>query len=218
MRFIARSTLIAILVGGLLNLPAMAAAEKPLGMVVQAQSARLEAMAAAVGATVYPGDAVDTDPNGTLRLKVGNGQIYLMGNTEVRFAEIDQVTQATLNRGTVAFSTSPADRFQLETPVGIIQPAEGPVYGQVAITGPEQMIISAFKGDLILDYNGDVHTIAGGSSYKVDLEPGPPPQRYGVTRVTNKHLVIKLIAIGAVAAIIVFTWRELAESPSKYSD
>ena len=58
MRFALRACLTAVLIGTLVNLPIAGAAEKPLGTVTQSQAARLDRAAAAVGATVYPGDTL----------------------------------------------------------------------------------------------------------------------------------------------------------------
>jgi hypothetical protein len=58
MRVCFRACLIAILVAGMLNLPAYAANDSPLGMIIQAEGlAHLGPTKAAIGSTVYPGRA-----------------------------------------------------------------------------------------------------------------------------------------------------------------
>jgi len=73
-----RSVLIGFLAVGLMNLPTIAAASKPLGMVVAADHAHLDNASAATGASVYSDDALVTDEGGSLRLSVGASQIYLL--------------------------------------------------------------------------------------------------------------------------------------------
>ena len=67
MRSLARSFIAILLVLALLDIPALAATAKPLGLVVQAREALLDNSTLAVGTTVYPGDTVQTDEGGTLR-------------------------------------------------------------------------------------------------------------------------------------------------------
>lgn len=77
MRSIIRSGLVAILGFGMLNLPAFGAGAEPLGVVIQTQDAHLSNANAQIGATVYPGDAITTEQDGTIRLRIGSGQLYL---------------------------------------------------------------------------------------------------------------------------------------------
>ncbi|MGH7838350.1 MAG: hypothetical protein ACREQC_11090, partial [Candidatus Binataceae bacterium] len=205
MRTMVRSFVMAAFMAGLLSLPAMAASEKPLGMVIQAQSAQLENANAAIGATVYPGDALSTDPGGTLRLKVGSGQIYMLSASSMRLAQIDDAVQATVTSGTVGFSATPGDHLQLDTPAGILSPVPGKAgYGQITFAGPKQMIIAAYTGDLELSFDGTMHTINAGTTYSVTVEPGPPPQGAsgsGTVSALNRHLVIKAVATAAAGII-----------------
>ena len=71
LRLIGRYCLVVVLVIGMVDLPGFAANEKPLGLVLQAQEAHMDNAKLAVGTTVYPGDTVETDTGGTLRLKLG---------------------------------------------------------------------------------------------------------------------------------------------------
>ena len=221
MRLVLRSCVISLLIASLAGVPAMAATESAVGMVVQAQGAQLEATEAVVGATVYPGDKISTGVGGSLRLKVGGGQIYLHPSTQARLAEIDDAVQASITTGTMSFSTSSVEKLQIETPVGVVRAAPGKTaYGQVSITGPKEMIITAYTGDLEIDYLGQVETITAGNSYRVDLVPGPPPQGSkgtGTVSAINHHLVVKLITLAVLGTVLYFTWVELSESPSKIS-
>ncbi|MGA8221759.1 MAG: hypothetical protein WB780_08900 [Candidatus Acidiferrales bacterium] len=222
---IARSCLVAFLVAGLLNLPLLAANEKPLGMIIQAEQAQLGSAKAAVGATVYPGDTLATETGGTMRLKVGSGQVYLLSASAATFAENASFAHAVINRGTVGFSSSTAEPLELGTPLGIVRPVSGPSYGQVTLIGQREMIVSAYRGDLIVDYNGELHTIPEGKSYRVtlDLDPaaGPNaaaqgPYGSGVKPAVNPHLLLKLTGTAIAGVALYFIYEELAESPSKF--
>jgi hypothetical protein len=225
MRSLAKSCLIAVLIAGLLNLPAFAADEKPLGLITQAQDAHLGDTNVAIGTTVYPGDTIATDPGGTARLKVGGSQIYLLSSSAATLSQSSNVVHAVVARGTVGFSSNGTDQLGLEIPEGILRAAPGiPTYGQVTIVSPIEVIITAYRGTLVLDNDGELHTIAEGKSYRVtmDLEPAAAPQgpagaptSGGVPYPKHRHLLFDLIVLGAVAGITVAVWQELMESPSK---
>ena len=79
-----------VLIGTLVNLPGVGAAEKPLGMVTQSQAARVDRADAAVGATVYAGDTIDTDSTGSIRLRAGQAQYYLMSSSSFPLAGVSR--------------------------------------------------------------------------------------------------------------------------------
>ena len=229
MRLIARVCLIALLVGGLGTLPALAGNEKPLGMVIQAEVAQLDNARAVVGATVYPGDALATEPGGSLRLKVGSGQLYLLGATAATLAENATAVHAVVNHGTVGFSSSAIDPLELETPLGIVRASNGAGYGQVTLIGPREMIVSAYRGDLIVDYNGELHTVPEGKSIRVEkeLDPAPqpepaaaPPQSPQGTGTQKQALNTKTLEkVAAVVVVGLVTWeiyKEICESSSQF--
>ena len=227
MRYLAKSCLIAILIAALINLPTFAADEKPLGLVTQALDAHLGDANVAIGTTVYPGDTIATDVGGTVRLKIGGGQIYLLSSSAATLSQSSNVVHAVVARGTVGFSSNGTDQLALEIPEGILRAADGvPSYGQVTIISPLEIVISAYRGTLVLDNDGELHTIPEGKSYRVtmDLQPGDSaaaePQGPAGAPTGNvkyprrRHLVFDLIMLGAGAVVGYALWYHLTESPS----
>lgn len=223
----ARSSLIAFLIAALLTSPALAANEKALGVVIQSQIARLGSANLTIGTSVYPGDSIWTDIGGTLRLKVGSGQIYLLSSSALTFGQDGDWVQATVTRGTAGFSATPADKVELLIPQGAVRPNGQPAYGQVTIVSPTEAIVSAYRGSLVLDNAGDVHVIGAGSSYRVTILPDDPPQKpegsntqeYPETKVKypkKRHLAFELIMLGAAGVASFFIYQEICESPSKF--
>lgn len=217
MRSAIRSCLVALIVASMLSIPAMAASEQPLGMVIQAKGAHLGNAEAVLGADVFSGDALDTDIGGNLRLRVGTGQLYILSSSAAALARQASMVRATITRGTIGFSSLKAGDFELETPIATLRPANGEsVFGQVTIKGPEDIVVSVYRGSVIVDRNGEDRTVAAGTSYDVSLEPasetsGPP--REGVTPgYFNRKLVYRAIVVGTVAVISYFLWREITES------
>jgi hypothetical protein len=220
---LARSCLVALLTVGLLDLPAMAANEKPLGMVTQAQEARLDSQTAVTGTNVFAGDALETSVGGVLRLKLGSSQLYLLSSSAATLAQDSDPVHATVMRGTVGFSSSAPNLLELEIPEGILRSADGqPAHGQVTIVSPQEVVISAYQGALILDNDGELHTIPAGKSYRVTMDlvaADQPQQEQGYPRETDvhrakrrRHLVFALIVVGGVALASAAIWSELSES------
>lgn len=210
-----------------------AANEKPLGMVVQATYAQVDQSKIAIGTTVYPGDTVATDEGGTLRLKLGTSQIYLLGASSATLQQTTGTVQALVGRGTVGFASNGVDKVELELPQGILRAEDGKAgYGQATIVSSHEVIISAYRGSLILDNDGELHTIPEGKSFRVtmDLEPAAPADpaaspspasprdSYVVHPRRRRRLIFDIILVGGTAAIGYALWNELTESPSKFSN
>lgn len=230
MKTIARLALIAVVSSGMVCAPALAgtADEKPLGLVTQATFAQLGDAKAMIGTTVYPGDTVATDQGGLLRLKVGGSQIYLLSQSSAVLSSDTAKVSAKVLRGTVGISTTASEPVSLELPEGILRPAAGqPAYGQVMILSANEVVITSYSGDLVLDDEGDLHTIPSGKSYKVtmDLErnPDPEPQEAEGAQTTNHkvhsarhhhHLLLELMLGGGAALAAYGAYQVLTISPS----
>ena len=215
-----RVALVAFLAAGLVPLPSMAAASKPLGLVVAADHAYLDHANAAAGASVYPDDALVTDQGGSLRLSVGPSQIYLLSLSSASLEPRDDKIQARVDRGTLGFSTARPNLIEINTPVGIVHGADAkPIFGQVSILNPSTLRISSYEGTLIVEEpNGEQKTIAQGETYEATLVSDASggdnnPPKKGVTgAVVNWSHVLK-VAIPTVAAVAIACWL-YPESPS----
>ena len=169
-----------------------------------------------------------------LRLKLGT-TTYLLASSAATLAKNSAVVHAVVAHGTVGFASNGADKIELEIPEGILRAADGvPSYGQVTITSAVEVVISAYRGTLVLDNEGELHTIPAGKSYRVtmDLEPAtvaptseaaPQDTQSNNAQVIQprkrrrKKLLFYLIFTGAIAGMSWAVWDELNESPSKTS-
>ena len=220
----ARACLVAFLSIGLLNLPAMAASEKPLGMVVTSTDARLDNASATIGANVYSGDTLNTEESGSLRLKVGAGQVYLLSSSSAKLEPLGNLgnkVRAKVERGTVGFSTTTPDQLEIGTPLGVIRGANGQrVFGQVAVLNASTMRVSAYEGTLLVESaNGDVKTIGEGETYEATLAPSalpavPPQDRAGVggSGLNWKRVLVVAAFAGGAATAAAILWHEATES------
>jgi hypothetical protein len=218
----ARSILVAVLVGALVNLPAMAASEKPLATVVAAQSAHLANLNAVPGADVFLDDTLVTDQGGSLRLKVGSGQVYLLASSEATLQQQENKVLAKVYRGALGFSTPAPEQLEVETPFGDVRGVDGSrVYGQVALVSSEKMVITAYEGALVVERDGQSQTVHPGQAYSVSLVPdasgGGQNQQGGVQGVgssgVNKgHLLFALLIVGAAAGVAAGLYITQSES------
>ena len=228
MRVCFRACLIAILAAGLLNLPAYAANDSPLGMIIQAEGlAHLGPAKAAIGSTVYPGDSIFTEAGGTMRMRVGTSQVYLLSESGASLTQGKDMVHVVVAHGTVGFSSPANDPIGLDTPLGFVHPVAGhPAFGQVTLNSRIEMIVTAYHGDLIVEENGNTHTILEGKSYRIttDLEqPAAPPtassqsgQGSGTTKSAMSSPKGEVIAIVGTAALLSWlAWAELCESPHR---
>jgi len=198
--------------------------EKPLGMVAMATNAHLDKAEAAMGANVYGGDALETSAGGTLRVKVGVGQLYLLGDSAATMSPAEMIdpaaapkVRARLTRGTIGFSAPSSDGIEIETAVGVVRAADGQprAFGQVSARGTQSIMVTSYTGTLVVEREGEEHVIPEGKTYEVAIaQPNPEPQKYGVTPARNDKLVLKLIVVGSAAVAGFFLW--CAESVSDY--
>jgi hypothetical protein len=229
MRALSRCVLVAILIAGLLNIPAYAADEKPLGLVTQAENAHIGNAKVAIGTTIFPGDTLATEAGGALRLNFGSSQLYLLSASSATLSQNASATMvhAVVGHGTVGFSSNGTDHIELEIPQGILRAANSePAYGQVTIVGPLEVLISTYRGTLSLDHDGEVRDIPAGRSYRVTMELEPAaaaalPQApagvggSGTKRALNTStLAWALVAVGAAGGVAYGIWDVLSESSS----
>ncbi len=226
MRVCFRACLIAILVAGMLNLPAYAANDSPLGMIIQAEGlAHLGPTKAAIGSTVYPGDSVFTETGSTMRLRVGGSQVYLLSESGASLSQGKDMVHVVVSHGTVGFSSPANDPVGLDTPLGFVHPVPGhAAFGQVTLTSEIEMIVTAYHGDLIVEENGNVHTILEGKSYRIttDLEPPAQPssssqssQGSGTKSAMSSPKGEVIAIVGGAALLSLLAWSEFCESPSR---
>ena len=185
----------------------------PLGIILQADQARLGSDAVSEGMTIYDGDRLSTGADGSLRLVAGGAMFSLQGQSDaVVRGDPNGATkelEAELVSGTGVLTVAVGARGEIVADGAGIRPvAEGQGAVQVRIVGPRELVVFARRGPWEISYRDESETIAEGKCYRVLLNPArdagsaePPPKRAGKRR---KMLI--LIAIGAgVAAIVLPT-------------
>jgi hypothetical protein len=222
-----RSTLIGIMISGLSGLPAMAAGARPLGVVVTADNAHLSGATASIGADVFTGELLETEPNGSLRLKFGATQLYLNPASNVVLGQEANPLRVILNKGTVGFSSNAASQFEVQTSVGVVRSADGKrAFGEVSIVGPNKILVAAYHGSLVVNGAGTERTITEGNAFNISLSPDPEPAGADPApgspqrAYTSGHqaLVVTAVVGGGLAVAGYFAWHYATESDTNPSN
>jgi hypothetical protein len=228
----ARSSLIALVISGLIGLPTMGANSLPLATVVTAESARLANADAVPGADVYYDDDLLTTGGGSLRLAVGASQVYLLENSEAVLRKNQGQVEARMYRGTLGFSTSAPDNLAVETPFGVVRGAPGShVLGQISLlpspkTTEEKIEITSYQGTLLVvdgagvsktieegqSYIGTMASDAGGGGSKDAKVQGVGGQGVNWKRVLD--VAIPIMAVGGTAIALYVTGSESCPQPN----
>lgn len=145
--------------------------QKPLGAIAETAGAHLNGASALNGSRIYAGDVVETNTAGALHLRLGSGHLLLSASSEASLEQHGKLATVTLQKGSVTFSLPDPLQFELETPAGTLRGSgTRATNGQVEIFGPHQIVVTASKGDLILDNDGELHVIPQGESYRIAIE------------------------------------------------
>lgn len=202
----------ALIASILLSIPAMAAGEKPLGVVLTADHATLDNASATMGADVFPGDALVTTVGGSMRVTMGPSQIYLLATTSASLEPGEGHVQARVNIGVMGFSTTAPAQLVVQTPLGSIRGADAkPIFGQVAVASATKLRVTSFKGNLVFtDSSGEQRLIAAGETYDASADDqDQPPSQGGVIPAVHHPVDFKKaaeIAAPFIAAGFIACW------------
>jgi hypothetical protein len=202
------------------------AASIPTGVISDAQDAVVDGAAAALGSNVYAGDALTTHDKGTLRLRVGSGQLFMLASTDASMTQDHGRMDMLMRHGTAGFSATADDPLEIDTPIGTLRPADASrAFGQVTVASPTQILITSYEGKLLLTRGSESKTIDAGKSYRVTLAAlsaggaaagaaAQAPSGTGTGSGNNGQWVFDAAIVGGAALGGYFVWRWLCESQS----
>jgi hypothetical protein len=139
-----------------------------LATVEEANHASVRGASAVRGASLYAGDAVTTDTQGTVRLRLGKGRLYLSASSSACLEQRAGLATVTLAEGSATFSLPDPTEFELETPVGTLRGSgTKATQGQVRISKATEVEVSATRGDLVLESDGEYYTLEQGKTFRI---------------------------------------------------
>src|SRR5271167_4296980 len=145
-----------------------------VGVVAEAKNASLGTQAAAEGTTIYDGDRLSTEAEGSLRLLVGQAFLQLADRSAAVMHDSTSSSgrqfDVELLSGTAVLSVTAANNGEILACGASIQPVSQ-VRGvvRVQIAGPHELVVYAQRGVALISYRGETETIGEGHAYRVRL-------------------------------------------------
>ena len=147
----------------------------PLGTVVAADRAHVGEAGANVGTTVYSGDRVSTDLQGSMQVRAGSARLLLLSSSAAIVDDNSGTPSARLVLGTATFSTGNAHAFTLfASKAAIRAQTDAPTIGTVVFVSEKELVVTARRGSLTVTVEDETQPIAEGASYRVLLDPADP--------------------------------------------
>jgi len=147
----------------------MLAAQNQLGVVTQSNNGHLNSASASAGATLYIGDRLGTDSNGTMALRSGTVQMVLSEDSVLFMNGDASGLIPRLDRGTVAFHVEGNENFRV-TAADVTVRAQLPVptSGQVTLEKCD-VLVTARVSSLEVTAGSETKTLEEGKTYRVEL-------------------------------------------------
>jgi hypothetical protein len=195
----------------------------PVGTVVSAQRARVGTANASVGTTIFTGDRLETDPQGSLQLRTNAARLLLSGSSHMMWDNEAGVPIAKLTGGTGTFSTTNSKALALRVGTAVIRPnVDEATIGSVSVLNPKELNIQCTRGALMLTVIDDTLLIPEGTAYHIVLDPNAYPAGEDPTRAWGAQRPKKsgrnrfiFFLILATAVVTIIGLDEAFESPSK---
>jgi len=166
--------LAAMFAASLLAGPSWSAAGEPLGLVTFAERAHVGEAVVSAGSTIYAGDRISTDSDGTLRVYIPALTLQLNEQTmlTIRPPDKDDDFEADLAAGTLVFSAAQTGRIVVMANRAMIRPAASvPTIAQIRVVSPREVRVYAQRGPVEFFYRGESEVIAPGIACRMLLDP-----------------------------------------------
>jgi len=149
----------------------------PLGTVIAAERAHVGEAGANVGTTVYSGDRVSTDLQGSMQVRAGAARLLLQSASSAIVDDNEGTRSAKLVLGTATFSTGNARAFTLYASKAAIRPqTDAPTIGTVTYVSETELLVTARRGGLTVTVEDEVQVVPEGNSFRVLLDPSEAAQ------------------------------------------
>ena len=144
----------------------------PLGTVIAADRAHVGDAGADVGTTVYSGDRVSTDLQGSMQVRAGAARLLLLSASAAIVDDNEGTPSAKLVLGTATFSTGNAHAFTLYASKAAIRPqTDAPTIGTVTYINEKELLVTARRGGLTVTVEDETQVVPEGTSFRVLLDP-----------------------------------------------
>jgi len=143
-----------------------------LGTVVTAERAHVGDGIASIGTTVFGGDRLSTEDQGSVQIRAGAARLLLLSASSATVNDSEGAPSAKLLIGTATFSTGNAHAFTLYASTAAIRAqSDAPTIGQVRLLNAKELLITSKRGPLTVTVDGETQVIEDGKAYHVYLDP-----------------------------------------------
>ena len=199
-----RTFLVAILIVALAGAQVLAAPSQSLGVVMQAQGARLGGVEAVVGATVFSGDNLSTQEKGNINLRAGRAQLYLPASTSTGVDTIPSGIRATLRQGALFFGSGDSGVVEVRASEALIRSRNGqPAFAKVTLLGPNELEIASYRGTVDVTVGDETRAVTERTAYRVLTETEQAQGGAAPAGRRGKFIAILFFAGATIAAILI---------------
>ncbi len=227
-----RAPLATLMTIGLTVAPAWAGPKtaSSLGTIVTAAHARVGDSSAEVGTTVFSGDRLTTEREGSVQIRAGAARLLLQSGTAATLNDTEGAPSAKLFGGTATFSTGNSKAFTLfASRAAIRAQSDGPTIGQVTYLNEKELLVVSKRGPLTITVDGETEVITDGAAYRVLLDPPPTmaqgPEGAGAHKDRRRGMsgpplhagrnYFLITAVGVTAVVTGLAVSEALESPNR---
>ena len=152
----------------------------PLGIVGNANVAKIGNSPATEGATVYSGDFLSTDNGGVLLVKIGAISLELQSDSSAHLYRAPYGAVLELNSGTVAYSTPGGSQnlVIVASDVRVTPAADRPDSGSVTIDDPCNISVRSQRGEADVKVGSESKQVEEGKAYRVHAENSLSYRKY----------------------------------------
>jgi hypothetical protein len=136
---------------------------------VETQNGHIGGSLTSEGSTIFPGDILNTDSDGALKVRIGQTTYELLGDTTAVFYTGQTSPIAELRRGTLVVSNhSASEGFVIyASDVRIVSDQERPIEGQVSLKSPCELVVSTQQGLMDVVAASEKKTVDHDHAYRV---------------------------------------------------
>ena len=143
-----------------------------LGTVVTAERAHVGDGIASIGTTVFGGDRLSTEDQGSVQIRAGAARLLLLCASSAMVTDSEGAPSAKLLIGTATFSTGNTHAFTLYASKAAIRAqSHAPTIGQVRLLNAKELLITSKRGPLSVTVDGETQVIEDAQAYYVYLDP-----------------------------------------------
>jgi hypothetical protein len=197
------------------------------GTVVTAERAHVDDGVASVGTTVFSGDRLSTEDQGSVQIRADAARLLLLSASSATVNDSEGAPSAKLLSGTATFSTGNAHAFTVYASKAAIRAqSDAPTIGQVRLLNAKELLSK--RGPLSVTVDGEAQVIGDGKAYHVYLDPdmaaaqgpaeaggGQGPGGKGGSPLKAGRSRFLIVAVGVTAIATYFAVSEAAESASR---